>query len=343
MAASRSRRFLVGISLIALMSLGIYVYKSWSYHRALGARPVAEATERIRFEIASGQTAKEIAQKLQTANLIVSDWAFLWYLNDQKLTASLQSGTHYLYQSMTIPEVVDVLTNKRYTELDLVIPEGYTIAQIDAKLASPKFNLIRPGEFISAGEVFTKDEYPFLAGTNSLEGYLFPATYQLVTEKFSTDGLIRKMLDAFDREIYTPQAAAIKASQRSLSDLVIMASLLEREAKNKAEERAIISGILWKRLDNRWYLGVDAALRYSLNNWSDEITYQDLQQASPYNTRKVRGLPPTAIGNPGRSAFQAALHPQASEYWYYLHDENGQVHYAVDSSEHGSNKDNYLP
>ena len=343
MAASRTRRFLVGILLIALMSLGIYIYKSWSYHRALSARPVAEATERIRFEITSGQTAKEIAQKLQDANLIVSDWAFLWYINDQKLTSALQSGTHYLYQSMTIPEGVEVLTNKRYTEIDLVIPEGYTIAQIDAKLASPKFNLIRPGEFINACQTFTKDEYPFLASTNSLEGYLFPATYQLVTEKFSTDGLIRKMLAAFDREIYTPYQTAIRTSPRSLNDLVIMASLLEREAKNKAEERAIISGILWKRLDNNWYLGVDAALRYELNNWSEEITYQELQNATPYNTRKVRGLPPTAIGNPGQSAFKAALQPQTSDYWYYLHDEEGQVHYAVDSQEHGSNKSNFLP
>lgn len=124
-------------------------------------------------------------------------------------------------------------------------------------------------------------------------------------------------------------------------EIIIMASLLEKEAKTE-QDRKIISGILWKRLDVGMPLQVDASLNYINGKTSAEMTQKDLNQDSPYNTYKYKGLPLTPICNPGLDAISVALNPISSPYWYYLSDKNGIIHFAKTFEEHKENKFKYL-
>jgi UPF0755 protein len=149
------------------------------------------------------------------------------------------------------------------------------------------------------------------------------------------------MLGTFRKRIITNYADQVRTSGKSMAQVVTMASLVESESR-AGEERPIIAGILWKRLEAKIGLGVDAANRYMLNKPTEALTQKDLDADSPYNTRKYRGLPPSPISNPGITAFEAALHPVASEYLYYLHGSDGRVHYAVTNDEHNQNRARYL-
>jgi UPF0755 protein len=120
-----------------------------------------------------------------------------------------------------------------------------------------------------------------------------------------------------------------------------MASIIEKESRNNTE-RPIVAGILWKRFDNNWMLGADATTRYTTGKKTEPLTTDDLSDPNKWNTRAVRGLPPGAICNPGLSSIEAAANPQESDYWYYLHGNDGQIRYAETLEEHNKNKSDYL-
>lgn len=126
-----------------------------------------------------------------------------------------------------------------------------------------------------------------------------------------------------------------------MHDIITMASLIEEESRHD-EERAIISGILWKRFDEGIGLYVDASNRYILDKPTAAITANDLNMDSPYNLRKYRGLPPGPIANPSIGSIRAALNPESSPYYYYLHGNDGRIHYAVTNDEHNVNRARYL-
>ena len=127
----------------------------------------------------------------------------------------------------------------------------------------------------------------------------------------------------------------------STSSVIVMASILEREATSSIDRR-IIAGILWKRLDGNMPLQVDSTLVYALNKDGDKLTSADLTASSTYNTYKNLGLPPTPIGNPGLSAIEDALNPTATDYWYYISDSKGNIHYAKTYDEQLANEEKYL-
>jgi len=152
---------------------------------------------------------------------------------------------------------------------------------------------------------------------------------------------LERLLTTTRKNIVDYYAPDIEKSGRTLHELLTMASLIEEETRAD-EERATVSGILWKRYDDGRGLGVDATVRYILDKPSAEITVADLNTNSPYNTRKFRGLPPGPIASPGIKSFIAALYPQDSEYWYYLHGTDGDIHYAVGNEEHNINRYKYI-
>jgi UPF0755 protein len=139
----------------------------------------------------------------------------------------------------------------------------------------------------------------------------------------------------------TELSTDIAASGRSLHDVVTMASLVEEESRID-DERPIVAGILWKRLANGVTLGVDATVRYIVNKPTSAITRADLDIDSPYNTRKLGGLPPGPIANPGLASIRAAIRPEESQYWYYLHGKDGQIRYAETNEGHNANRAKYL-
>ena len=162
----------------------------------------------------------------------------------------------------------------------------------------------------------------------------------MVPDTFEVGAFIERQLATFHERVVLKHQDAY--GKRTLDEIVVMASMIEREEPTPAQ-RPIVAGILWKRLDNRWKLGVDATSRYTLDDWSDRRKFlaKLRDPDDPYNTRLLHGLPPTPIGNPGIESLEASIAPKDSEFWYYLHDGNGVFRGAVDLAGHAANKRKY--
>jgi UPF0755 protein len=256
------------------------------------------------------------------------------------LTPEIKAGVFQLNPGMTIPEIYQRIITNDNLQLVIRILEGETAVDIDNKLT--ELGLIKQGELIESINNFDQtDQYDFLKNIDNnlpikLEGYLFPDTYFINPANYSNKWFISTLLNNFEKKALP----SIQNQQRSISEIINMASIVELEAFG-ASDAPMIADILWRRVDDRWNIGADATSLYLKE--SNEITAEMLQENSPYNTRKSRiGLPPGPIGNPGITAIQATISPKANEYWYYLHDSAGNTHYAIDYPGHQRNIAKYL-
>ncbi|MBI2117707.1 endolytic transglycosylase MltG [Candidatus Peregrinibacteria bacterium] len=262
------------------------------------------------------------------------------------VSRNVQAGSFLLSPRMKTPEVVEILRTGKAQEIAVTIPEGFTLKDIDALLA--KKGLMAPGAMLDCVRRCNFSSFEFLPSSKglaprggALEGYLFPETYYAEPANFVPKFFLERLLGEFRRRVANVFKDDLQRSGRSLHEIVTMASLLEEEAKTD-DERPVIAGVLWKRFDANTGLGVDAAVRYILEKPTGMLTADDLATQSSYNLRKFRGLPPGPIASPGIASIRAALDPQPSEYWYYLHGKDGKVHYAVTNEEHNVNKAKYL-
>ncbi len=323
----KSSRLVLGLGLILLV-LSAFVSNRY-YRMVTQKQPGADQTRE--FTVNAGESVASIAERLAKDKLISSTLLFRIYLKLNNMGATLQSGVFSLSGDLSIKEVSDVLQHG-VRDLKLTFPEGWRREEMARYLVSK----------ISAQD--------FLAETSGSEGYLFPDTYS-VPAWYTAKQLVVMMKDNFDQKYLS-----LPKTTLSKDKVVILASLVEREAKYD-NDRPIVAGILLKRLNNDWPLEVDATLQYALANrkmdienwkeegfvfWPREITADDLQLSSPYNTRKNRGLPPTPICNPGLAALKAVVSPQETDYWFYLSDPSGRMHYAKTVEEHNANAARYL-
>ncbi len=184
------------------------------------------------------------------------------------------------------------------------------------------------------------DKTQFLRITENKEGYLFPDTY-IFFETADEQDVILELETTFQEKTAKLKAEVLK-SKRSLEDVVIMASIIEKEANRNRHEQQMIAGIMWKRIDKGMHLQVDAPFKYYMDKGSFDLSISDLRTDHLYNTYTRKGLTPTPIGNPGMSTLIAASSPIASEYYFYLHDRKGNVRYAVTHDGHVENKRIYL-
>ena len=328
---------IVAIIIVTLLVLFV-LYK-------LQLRPVdALSDTRVRVTVAQGTSKAGIAALLDEKGLIRSPLAFKMYAAFHR--SNLQAGNFFPKASMTVAEIVEVLSGGKAEEISITIPEGYTVKDLDALIV--KHDLADAGAISECARTCDFSSFAFLPKADDLakrggqvEGYLYPDTYFIVVNDFKPETFLKRLLQTFESRVVTGLAADITASDRSLAEIVTMASLIEEETR-KAGERPVVSGILWRRFDEKMGLGVDAAVRYIINKPTDTITSADLEVDSPYNLRKFRGLPPGPIANPSLSSIKAALSPEASPYWYYLHGTDGNIRYAATNDEHNQNRARYL-
>lgn len=290
-------------------------------------RPVSTTEEKEDFLIVKGAGASEIGEALYKQGLIRSSLAFKIYTQVTNKTKKIPAGEYRLSGSMSLVKIVSEL-EKGPIEIWVTIPEGLRREEIAQKYITELQ--------IPSTSSFRQD---FLSASDGQEGYLFPDTY-IFPKDISAEKVVAKMISVFEKK-----AAGVTKEQ------LIMASLLERETKTDAE-RPIVAGILYKRLDSDWPLQVDASVQYIIATqkckqdidctWWPTLSKADLEVASTYNTYKYRGLPPSPISNPGLSSIKAAVNPQTSPYWFYLHDADGVIHYGRDLEEHNRNIVNYL-
>ena len=326
--------------ILAILSV-VSVY-GW-YSRVLS--PVDSGNnEKHIVTIQKGMTTQGIAAMLVHEGMIRSARGFALYTRLHGQGALLQAGQFVLSPSMDVSEIIAVLHGKLSAQSIITIPEGLSVRDIDQLLASK--GLSKQGEVIACAKTCAFEGIDFLPAAsaqmqNRVEGYLFPETYFVVMSDFSPEHFLERLLQTFKKRVIEDLAGDLKNSKHSLHEIITMASLIEEEAKSD-DERPMVAGILWKRFDAKVGLAVDAAIRYALEKKSGALTKDDLDVDSPYNTRRHRGLPPGPIANPGLKSILAALHPKDSPYWYYLHDRQGMIHYAVTNDEHNENKNRYL-
>lgn len=319
------------------MRLGGWVFV-WAVGCGSPDAPVDPQDTDLRvFEVPAGASANRLTDRLVAEGLVPS--ALRWKLFLRGVDAScVKKGRFQVRGAMSMRELLTTLCGPPMVEDEpFTVVEGWRARDIDAALVERGW--IEPGAFLAVVQNKAV-QAPFDVSSPSYEGYLYPETYRVVPDRFRVEDFVSRQLRTFQERFLVEHEAEV--AERGLHAVVVMASMLEREEPTPAQ-RNVVAGILWKRLDNGWKLGVDATSRYTLDAWNDRKAFlkQLRDPADPYNTRLREGLPPTAIGNPGVVSLKAAVAPEASPYWYYLHDGTGRFHGGRNAAEHEANRKTY--
>ena len=278
------------------------------------------------FTITPGQSLKSVGTELKTRHYIQSRFIFATLVTLYGAEKEVPSGDYFFSKPISVLTLARqiALGHHDLIPIKVTIPEGSTVSEIGAILAQKVPNF---------------DVNSFVQYAKPNEGYLFPETY-FIFSKTNAKDIADEMRTMFDTQTNT-LFASVKKQTHTKKDIVIMASIIEREAR-KPVDKELISGILWKRISINMPLQVDAPFAYIGNKSTYELTTKDLKQESEYNTYTHTGLPPGPISNPGIDSILYAIHPKTSNYLYYLSDRLGNVHYAVTYAEHKKNKSLYI-
>ncbi len=276
--------------------------------------------------IPSGASFSDIATILKDANVIYSKTLLRLFVGVTGGADRMRAGEYIFEEAEHIPRVAWRLMQGHHgiEPVRVVLPEGLTIAQMSDVLSTKLIGF---------------DTAQFRRLALGKEGFLFPDTYFFLPNT-TPEQVVQTLSLRFD-EVVEPLTDDITQSGRSMSDVVVMASILEKEA-NTFEDKKIVAGILWKRLEIGMALQVDATFMYTLGKASHELTEEDLQTDTPYNTYTRPGLPPAPIANPGLESLQAALAPSPTSHLFYLTGADGAMYYADDFEGHKANKAKYL-
>ncbi len=291
-------------------------------------------------EIAPGLGSRKIAEVLKKEGVIRSKWTFVAYVSLKNLASNLKPG-NYVFGRASIPEIVHDLVRGGTNERIITIPEGWSTKDIAEYLEKEGVTLADVFLKLTDAQHPVSDAFSFLKNkpkSAGLEGYLFPDTYRIFKDAKPED-VIEKMLENFGKKLTPDLRTEISRRNLTTFDVVRMASLIEKEVVSD-EDRAIVSGILWKRLNLGIALQVDASIVYITGN--KKVSLNDLQAKSPYNTYRNRGLPLGPISNPGLSAIKASIYPKTSPYLYYLSAPDGQTIFSKTLEEHNEAKAKYL-
>lgn len=305
--------------------------------------PPSGFNQDLTIMIDGGSSTKQIARELKSRGAIRSISFFNFVAGLSKAEKKLIAGEHQLKAKSNIQEILRQLQSKSNLnrERNITIIEGWRLKEIRDYLLSE--GVVSQADFDEAAAIANwRNKYDFLQDgkIKTLEGFLFPDTYRIFTDASAKD-IITKMLDNFDWKLTTAMKDELAAQKRSLYEVVILASIIEREALYD-EDRFVISSIFLNRLKEGIGLQSDATINYITGKKTARPSYADLQADSPYNTYKYRGLPPGPISNPGFSSLKAAIYPQATDYFYFLTDSDGRAHFAKTYAGHQENISKYL-
>jgi UPF0755 protein len=315
-----------------------------------------DSSEKI-FVIEKGQGVKQIAAELEKAGLVRDSFCFEIYIWQEKLEKGLQAGEYLLRENMNIPEIVEVLTKGEIipNQRKITVIEGWRIKDISQYLQENE--IIPAEEFETAAENWSEKDYDYdflknLPEVAGLEGFLFPDTYFIYKDATAED-IIEKMLKNFDERLTEEMRQEIKRQNKSstfeeqkvldksIFEILTMASLIEKEVRSD-EDRAIVSGIFYKRIEQGKPLESCATIAYILGEDKRQYSFEDTRIESPYNTYLNKGLPPGPICSPGESAIKAAIWPKETEYNYFLSKENGETVFSKTIEEHNSAKAKWI-
>ena len=289
-----------------------------------------DSSEEKLFSVEKGQGLFQIAENLEKQDLIKNRFLFSLYIISQREQGSLKAGDYFLSPSMTIAEIGKKIISGDVYKIKITIPEGYNLAQIDARLS--EVNLIKKGDIIN----FDSTNFQI----SDLEGFMFPDTYYF-SSTMGMEEIVKVFSDNFDKKLSAELREEIEIQNKTVFEIITMASMIEKEVRT-IEDRKIVSGILWKRLESKMPLQVDATIIYITGKATTKISIEELKIDSPYNTYKYLGLPAGPICNPGLDSIFSAIYPKDSGYWYYLSTLEGETIFSKTLKEHRINKEKYL-
>jgi UPF0755 protein len=299
----------------------------------------------ITLEISDTTTIEDIASYLYEKKFISNAYSFRIESKLSKLDSKLKPGNYSISSNMSNDEILKLVTSDMAVEEETIkftIPEGYTVVQIAEKLESMK--IVSKEDFFDA--VNNRDyDYEFLRNIPDgvkydLEGYLFPDTY-IIRKNATPEEIIIKMLNRFE-EVISQYSNYVDSSNYNLNDVLSIASIIEQEAK-LSEERPIISGVIYNRLNSNINLQMCSTIQYVLEKRKASLSYSDLEISSPYNTYKNQGLPIGPICCPGVESISAALMPEENDFYFFVvkDDEEGSHSFSKTAEEHAANKSKY--
>lgn len=319
------------ISIFVLMIVSFFVLAWWGVKMTY---PVSSNKEMQDFLIIKGSSATQVANKLQKEGLIRNSLIFRGYIIFSGKAGGIPSGEYSLSPNMNMFEIIKQL-EKGPIELWVTVPEGLRSEEIAQRFATT----------LSKDESFFNE---FIQLSKGKEGMLFPDTYLFPKEATATQ-IVNKMVSTYKLKM----EGVTNTSGLSDYEVLILASLIERETKT-AGERPIVAGIVLNRLNAGWPLQIDASVQYAVSTskckvslgstceWWPILTKDDLDINSSYNSYKFATLPPTPIASPGLSSLKAAANPESTDYWYYIHDNDGKIHFSKTLEEHNANIRKYL-
>lgn len=300
--------------------------------------------EEYEFVVASGSTLTSVSKELEENGYIHSSRAMLDYATASDMT-NIKAGTYLISKSMSTEEIVEAFfVGKVYRGEKLVVQEGLEAVQIAEKLeelgiaSQEKFM-----ELVNDPSYFA-DRFEFLQDPDiiSLEGYLFPLTYHF-KDTDSEEQIINEMLKGFENVYETEIKDRLKGTNKSLNDIIIMASIIEREAAID-DEMPLVASVFDNRLAIDMPLQSCATVQYIIKERKWILSNEETAIDSPFNTYKYRGLPVGAIASPSLKAILAAIEHPETDYMYFLakNDGTGEQVYSRDYDEHLANKKKYL-
>jgi UPF0755 protein len=293
------------------------------------------------FVIARGETAGEIAKRLEQEGVIRSALAFDFILYETERENALQSGTYTVSPALTPRDLAKLFEKAPGEQIVLRIIDGWRLTEI-AIAVNKAFPSITKEAFTAAAVVGDRKNTVLtgLDATTPLEGYLFPDTY-FMRPDVTAPQIVDVLLDTFERKVGAALRAASAERKVAIYDIVKLASIVEREARDRTESPTI-AGVYTNRLKIGMKLDADPTIQYAIGDWR-ELSLDDLKLDSPYNTYLYPGLPPTPIANPGAAALAGAAKPADVPYFYFVakNDGTGGHAFAVTVEEHEANRVKY--
>ncbi|WFD09010.1 endolytic transglycosylase MltG [Tepidibacter hydrothermalis] len=296
----------------------------------------SSSEKQVLVDIKKGSSLNSVSEILFEKKLIKNKLFFKITAKVNDMDKGIKAGLYKINQSYSNKEILDILNSGRvYKDLvKVTIPEGFEAHQIAERIS--KLGLVDKNKFmdlVNNPSVFSEN-YKFLNEEDilSLEGYLFPDTY-FFNKSYSEEDVINVMLKRFD-EIYTDEYKKVQDEKNlTLNQVISLASIVEREARLD-EERNVIAGVFYNRMDIKMPLQSCATVQYILGERKPNLSFDDIKIDSPYNTYKNAGLPPGPIASPGKKSIEAALYPDDVDYLYFVAKKNGSHSFSKTYNEH---------
>ena len=318
------RIFLVG--LIASMILaGVFVVNLWVFIET----PAETGAETLVVE--RGMSPRQVIETLHDRKLISNIPLFRFHVLLKGASSRLRAGEYLFPPRITPAEILDLLLKGDFATRRITIPEGWTAREIAGILE--KMKMVNADRFLQkcGDPVFIQS---LGLSTTSLEGYLFPDTYEIYKPK-DEEEVLKKLVGRF-QEVYSKEFdARAREIGMSQGDVITLASIVEKET-GREEERGLIASVFLNRLKIGMPLATDPVVIYGIPNFSGNLTRKDLTTPGPYNTYVNVGLPPTAISNPGAESIRAVLWPATTDYLYFVSRNDGIHQFSKTVEEHNA-------